>query len=132
MPEKNRKNDAPGDNDQSPPQPPPAATEPKLEVKDGKVTVDGKSYVKESDLIAAKESLSKQLETAQSTHNSAIDKAKLDLSAAQTEVAKANAALEEAKQARTTGDISADEMAKVKKEAETAKAELTKVQTANL
>ena len=122
---------APDPNSAPPPAAPPAEL-PKVEIKDGKVLVDGKSYVKESDLMAAKESLTKQLETAQATHNTAIDKAKLDVSAAQTEVAKANAALEEAKQARTTGDISADEMAKVKKEADDAKTELTKAQTANL
>jgi len=131
MPEKNQQ-DAPNSNDQNPAQPPPAKAEPKVEVKDGKVLVDGKSYVKESDLMAAKESLTKQLETAQQTHNSAIDSLKLEVSAAQTEVAKANAALEEAKKARTSGDISAEDLSKAKQEAETAKTELTKAQTANL
>ncbi len=106
--------------------PPPATATPKFELKDGKVVVDGVSYVKASDLIAAKESLTKQLETAQTTHNEAVDKLRLEVSAAQSEVARANAALEEAKQARNTGAISPEEFAKAKKEADEAKTELSK------
>jgi uncharacterized Zn finger protein len=133
MPNENPPKDAPGGNEQNPPVTSTSpAVSPKVEVKDGKVLVDGKSYVKESDLIAAKEGLQRQIESAQTVHNSAIDKVKLELSTAQTEVAKANVALEEAKKARVTGDISAEEMSKVKKEADDAKAELAKLQPTTL
>lgn len=66
-------------------------TNPKFEVKDGVMLVDGKKVVHESDLIAAKKSLEHQIESAQAVHNAAIDKAKLDLSEAQTSLAAANA-----------------------------------------
>ncbi len=128
MPEKNL-DDAPGAVNPPSAQPPaaPPATppaQPKVEIKDGVVTVDGKKYVKESDLIAAKESLKGDMEKAQAAHNEAVDKLRLDVDAAQKQVATANAALDEAKKARATGDISADEMSKVKQEADTAKAAL--------
>ncbi len=135
MPEdKNQPNDAPGNVDQKPPAPPanPPASQPKVEVKDGMVMVDGKKYVKESDLIAAKEGLQKQIETAQTAHNKAVDDLKLQVSSAQGEVAKANAALEEAKKAREPGAISAEEFAKAKKEAEDAKKELDTTRTSTL
>jgi hypothetical protein len=130
MPEQNQSKDAPGNEGLTPQQP--TATLPKVEVKEGKVLVDGKSYVKESDLIAAKESLQKQLDSAQSVHNEAVDKLRLEVSAGQTEVAKANAALIEANKARTAGGISAEELSKFKKEAEDAKAALVGIQTASL
>ena len=130
MLEQNPSGDAPKKDEQNPqqtvanlPANPPAQS--KVEVKDGVVLVDGKKYVKESELIASKESLAKQLETAQSVHNEAVDKLKLEVSQAQQSVAQANAALEEAKKARSAGDISADEMSKIKKEAEDAKTGLT-------
>jgi chromosome segregation ATPase len=134
MPEEKQNPVAPGNEGQNPAPASPAQplVTPKFEVKDGAYIVDGKKYVKESDLIAAKESLTKQLETAQSTHNAAVDKLKLDVSAAQTEVAQANAALEEAKKARTTGDISVEELSRVKKEAEEAKTSLASLQTSSL
>jgi hypothetical protein len=131
MPEKNQKDDAPSNAEQTPPTPPPEKL-PKVEVKDGHVLVDGRKYVKESDLIAAKESLQGQIETAQKTHNDAIDKLRLEVSTAQSEVAKANAALEEAKQARESGAISAEELAKVKQEAEAAKKDLADAQKSGL
>src|SRR3989304_5831714 len=112
--------------------PKPPASQPKVEVKDGVVTVDGKKYIKEADLMAAKESLQGQIESAQAKHNEAVDKLKLDVSAAQQSVAQANAALEEAKKARTAGDISADEMSRIKKEADEAKAALATAQTSGL
>ena len=116
----------------SPPEPPKPPTQPKVEVKDGVVTVDGKKYVKESDLMAAKESLTAQLNEAQKVHNEAVDKLKLDVSAAQTQVAQANAALDEAKKARTAGDISAEELSRIKKESEDAKAKLATSSTSVL
>ncbi len=140
MPEQNP-NDAPGANDQPPAQPPavppentnppasPPEGEPKVEVKDGVVMVDGKKYVKESDLIAAKESLQGQLEKAQTAHNEAVDKLNLQVSDANQQLAQANAALEEAKKAREAGAASDEDVAKVKQEAEDAKANLTKAQT---
>jgi len=108
--------------------PPTSGPEPKVEVKDGMVYVDGKKYVKDSDLIAAKESLQGQMETAQQTHNETVDKLNLQVSDAQQEVAKANAALEEAKKAQGEGATSAEEVARLKTEAETTK---TSLETAN-
>ncbi len=133
MPEKNQ-DDAPNTVEAEHPEPPKSTSpvQPKFEVKDGAVLVDGKKYVRESDLIAAKESLTKQLESAQAIHNEAIDKLRLEVSAQQTEVAKANAALEEAKKARSAGDISVEELSKVKKEAEEAKTSLATVKAAGL
>lgn len=100
---------------------PPAAEvqTPKLEIKDGKTLIDGKSYVRESDLMAAKESLTKQMTEAEQAHKAAIDKASLEISAFQAEVAKANAKVTEAIEARNSGAISAEELAKVKAERDT-------------
>jgi predicted nucleic acid-binding Zn-ribbon protein len=84
--------------------------------------VDGHKIVYEKDLIAAKESLTKAAEQAQAAHNEAIDKAKLDLSAAQSEVAKANARIQEI-QASSTGATNghdAEEVARLKQEIEAA------------
>lgn len=134
--DKNPKGDAPGSEGQNPttstapPATPPA--QPKVEVKDGVILVDGKKYVKESDLIAAKESLQGQLEKAQQTHNSAVDNLRLEVDAANKKVAQANAALEEAKQARASGDISAEELSRIKQEAETAKSSLAGANTSAL
>ncbi len=137
MPEQNQPNDAPGkegQNQQQPPANPPAnpPAQPKVEVKDGVVLVDGKKYVKESDLIAAKESLTRQLETAQATHNEAVDKLRVEVSQAQQEVAKANAALDEAKKARSAGAMSDEDVAKVKQEADEAKTALATANTTAL
>ena len=137
MTDPNPTKDAPGGNTtvqpQTPqPKPDSTATAPKMEFRDGAVFVDGKKHVPEHQLIAAKENLQKQIESAQSTHNEAVDKLRLDVSAAQTELATANAALTEAKKARTTGDISAEEMSRVKKEAEDAKAALNTAKNSNL
>jgi len=128
MPEQKQGDPVAPDSEEQNPTTPTTPAQPKVEVKDGALLVDGKKYVRESDLIAAKESLSKQIESAQSVHNDAVDKLKLEVSAAQTEVAKANAALEEAKKARTAGDISAEELSRVKKEAADSKAALTAAQ----
>ena len=118
---------APGSGDK-PPEAPPAAsttpapsTTPKFEVlKDGKMTVDGKSVVLESDLIAAKESLKADAEKAQTAHNEAIDKAKLELSGSQTAVAAANAKIQELEKARDSGAASEEDVAKVKQDLEAA------------
>lgn len=84
---------------QTPAAPP---TEPKVEVKDGKVLVDGKEYVPNSDLIAAKKSLQGEMEKAQATHNSAIDQARTELSRVQQQLAQANAEMEKTKAAQAT------------------------------
>ncbi len=68
---------------------------PKFELKDGAMFVDGKKVTYESDLIAAKKSLQDQIEKAQSIHNEAIDKAKVDLSGVQSQLASANAKVQE-------------------------------------
>ncbi|MDD4985597.1 MAG: hypothetical protein PHQ43_07395 [Dehalococcoidales bacterium] len=109
-------NDAPA----TPPATPPAA--PKFELKDGKMLVDGKKVVYEHELIAAKESLQKRLEEAQGVHSQAADTLKLEISNAQTELAKANARIQELSKAGSSGAASAEEVAKLKKEADDARA----------
>lgn len=112
---------------------PPVTTTPlpptaKVEVKDGAVVVDGRKYVAESDLIANKKSLEGRLEQQQTIHGEAIDKAKLEVSASQQEVANLNAKLKENEAARLTGAVSDEDAAKVKQELETSK---TSLETAN-
>lgn len=96
-------------------------TPPVLEVKDGVMTVDGKKVVHESDLIAAKRSLEQKLEEQQTIHNTAIDKAKVDLSEAQQAVAAANAKVQTLEQASTTGAVSEEDAARSKQELDAAK-----------
>lgn len=116
----------------SEPTPPPAASAPapKVEVRDGAtfMEVGGKmvKMVKESDLMAAKQSLEKQIETQQTTHNQAIDAAQLELSAERQKVADLNAKLTEAQNAQGEGAVSNDEIARIKQERQDA---LTKVET---
>ena len=114
---------APASNDsaQTTPTEPTTPTTPAFESKDGVMSVDGRKVVYESDLIAAKESLRHQAEEAQTAHNGAIDKAGLDLSGAQQQLAAANAKVTELEQARESGVASAEEVARVKQELETAK-----------
>ena len=125
-PEQNQPQDAPGGDGQTPTTPTTSEstpdTQPKVEIKDGVVMVDGKKYVKESDLIAAKGSLQGRLDEAQTAHSAAVDKLKLEVSEAHQAVAQANAALEEARKAGNTGGISEEEVSRIKSEAETAKA----------
>lgn len=94
--------------------------EPKIEVIDGKVTVDGKKFVPESDLIAAKESLKGEATKAQGAHEAAVNQLSLQVSEANQKLASANAALEEAQKARDAGATSDEEVARIKQEAETA------------
>jgi len=99
---------------------PATSTTPKFELKEGKMLVDGKSVVLESDLIASKKSLESAAEQAQTVHNDAIDKAKLGLSESQTAVAAANAKIQELEKARTTGAVSVEDTAKSKQDLEAA------------
>ncbi len=102
--------------------PPPSNDKaPKLEVKDGGMLVGGRKVVYESDLIAAKESLSGANDKAQVVHNDAIDKAKLSLSEAQQQLAASNAKNKELTDAQGKGAISEDEVARIKQETVTAK-----------
>lgn len=100
--------------------------EPKFEVRDGAYFVDGRKMVKESDLIAAKQSLESALEKAQATHNEAMDSARLELSDAQKQVADLNAKLSEAKEAQTQGATTSEEVARIRQERDEA---LSKVET---
>lgn len=97
---------------------------PKVEFKDGQayMEVGGKmvKMVKESDLIAAKQSLEGKLETQQATHNTAMDAVKLELSAEQQKVANLNAKLTEAQNAQGEGATSGEDVARIKQELETA------------
>ncbi len=100
---------------------------PKFELKDGAMTLDGRKVVYEKDLIAAKESLQKQIDTVQTVHNEAIDNAKLALSDNQTMLAQANAKLQLAEDASKSGAPSQadpEEVARLKQEAETAKSSI--------
>ena len=103
---------------------PPAGSAPKAELKDGALFVDGKKVVAESDLIAAKKSLEGQIETQQTAHTQALDTAKLELSDERKISANLNAKVTEAEQARESGVISAEELTRIKGEAETAKGSL--------
>jgi len=117
----------------TPPPPAPGTpapdTAPKLEVKtegDRQVLfVDGKKVVYEHELIAAKKSLEQQMETAQTVHNDAIDRAKVESSDALSKVAVANAEVtrltKEIEDARTSGGTSSPEdVSKLKQDLEAA------------
>lgn len=107
----------------------PAPTTPKLEVKtegDRQVFyLDGKKVVYEHELIAAKKNLEQQMETAQTVHNDAIDKAKVESSDALSKVAVANAEVtrltKEIEDARTSGGTtSPEDVSKLKQDLEAA------------
>lgn len=102
---------------------------PKAELKDGSILVDGKKMVAESDLIAAKRSLESKLEQEHTAHTTAIDTAKLELSAAQQQVADLNAKLTGAKQASKAGAIPDEEVARIKQERDDAKNLVVTLQT---
>lgn len=104
----------------------PAAVAPtaKVEVKDGKVLVDGKAFVAESHLLAAKHSLEGKLTQAQTAHNTAIDSTKLELSEAQKQIATLNAKVKEVTDASKSGAVSDSDVAKVKQELEASKASM--------
>ncbi len=115
----------------TPPPPAPAAPTPepvaptaKVEVKDGQVVVDGKKYVAEHHLLAAKESLEGKLNQQQTAHEAAIDTARLEASAAQQTIATLNAKITENEEARLTGAVTDTEAASVKQELETAKSSI--------
>lgn len=107
-----------------PPAPAPVAPTAKVEVKEGRVEVDGKKFVAESDLIAAKKSLEGQMEQQQTVHEAAIDKARLESSEAQQQIAQLNAKITENEQARQAGAVTDEDAAKVKQELETAKSSI--------
>ena len=106
------------------PQPEPIAPTAKVELKDGTVMVDGKKFVAESHLIAAKRSLEGKLEQQQKAHETAIDAARLEASSAQQQIAQLNAKLQENEQARKSGAVTDEEAAKVKQELETTKSSI--------
>ncbi|KKN54553.1 hypothetical protein LCGC14_0591450 [marine sediment metagenome] len=112
--------------------PPPATTVPKVEVKEGATFLDGKKVVLESDLIAAKKSLEGQMEQAQTVHSDAIDKAKLEVSEAQQQIATLNANIKENEEARKTGAVSDEEAARVKQELETTRSSLEQANSSAL
>ncbi len=107
-----------------PSEPAPIAPTAKVEVKDGRVIVDGKKYVAESDLIAAKGSLEGKLSTQQTAHETAIDAAKLAESAAQQTIASLTAKAKETEDAPKTGAVTDEEAASVKQELEASKASI--------
>lgn len=114
------------------PEPTPVAPTAKIEVKEGKVTVDGKAFVAESDLIAAKKSLEGQMTTQQTVHETAINAAKLETSEAQKQIATLNAKITENEQARQAGAVTDEEAARVKTELETTKSSLETANTKSL
>ena len=106
------------------PAPEPIAETAKVELKDGKVLVDGKAFVAESHLIASKKSLEGKLTQQQTAHDAAIDAAKLAESAAQQTIATLNAKLQENEEARKSGAVSDEDAASVKQELEASKASI--------
>ena len=112
-----------GEGDQ-PNQPEPIKAEAKIEIKDGKVLVDDKLYVAEHHLIATKKSLEGRMEQAQTAHNTAINSTRLELSAAQTQIAKLGAKLKETEEASKSGSASTEDVGKVKQELEASKASM--------
>ena len=126
MPEPDNKSGAPTQpNGKAPEAAPPAPSvpAPKFEVREGKWFIDGHAVVRESDLIAAKESLKRENESAQAVHGAAVDKLRLDLSEAQSASAAANAKVTQLEQARQSGVASQDsaEATRLKTELESAK-----------
>lgn len=109
--------------------PPPPATPPKFELKDGVMTVDGRKVVPESDLIAAKKSLEGAADQAQTVHSEAIDKTKLELSESLQQVASLNAKLQEAEKARDSGATPDKDVAGIKEELESAKSRIEALTT---
>jgi len=106
----------------TPPTPPtPVAPTAKVEIKEGRVTVDGRKFVAESDLIAAKNSLEGKLAQQQAAHEAAINAAKLETSAAQQTIAQLNATIKEKEDALSKGAVPDEEIAGVKQELEAAK-----------
>lgn len=110
---------------------PAAALPPKVEFREGAVymEVGGKSVkmVKESDLIAAKQSLETKLDTQQTAHSQAIDAKELELSDLRKQNATLNAKIKEAPTAPGGGAISDEELARIKSENETVKNSLATV-----
>jgi multidrug efflux pump subunit AcrA (membrane-fusion protein) len=101
------------------------APEPKFEIKEGKVLVDGHSYVKEADLIAAKRSLESQIADQQKVHTEAYDKARLELSSAQQQIAASSAKIKELTEAQGKGASEANsaELTKAREELKSAQEE---------
>ncbi len=112
--------------------PEPVATTAKVEIKDGRVEVDGKKFVPESDLIAAKNNLEGKLTTQQTAHETAIDAAKLETSESQKTIAQLNAKITENEQARESGAVTEEAAAKTKQELETAKSSLETLTNSSL
>ena len=127
---KNQTPGAAGDPVVSTPTPDPAKVAPPatptMEYKDGAVFADGKKMVKESDLMALKQSSESAAEKAQTVHNEAVDAVRLELSAAQQALADSNAKLTEAQDAQGKGATTDEEVARIKQEREDA---LAKVET---
>ena len=114
------------------PDPTPVASTAKVEIKEGKVEVDGKKFVPESQLIAAKKSLEGQITTQQTAHETAIDAAKLEASEGQKQIATLNAKITENEQARKTGAVTDEDAAKTKQELETAKSSIETLTNSSL
>jgi len=106
------------------PEPTPVAPTANVEIQDGKVVVDGKKFVAESDLIAAKNSLEGKLTAQQAAHEAAIDAARLEVSNAQQTIAQLNAKIKENEEARKSGAVTNEEAASVKQELEAAKSSI--------
>ena len=76
-------------------------TTPQFTVVDGKMLVDGKAVVHESDLMAAKSGLETRITQAQTAHETAINTATKSLSDSQGEVAALTAKLRTIEEAQT-------------------------------
>ena len=106
------------------PTPAPVAPTAKFEVVEGKVQVDGKKFVPESDLIAAKNSLEGKMTTQQTAHETAINAAKLAESEGLKTIATLNAKITENEQARQAGAVTDEAAAKNKTDLDAALASI--------
>jgi len=130
---KNQTPGAAGDPVVSTPTPDPAKVAtpatPVMEYKDGAVFVDGKKMVKESDLMALKQSSESAAERAQAAHNEAVDAVRLELSSAQQALADSNAELTKAKEALGQGATTNEEVARIEQERKDALAKVESLTT---
>ena len=115
---------ASGSEEEKQPEIEPIKPEAKVEIKEGKVLVDGKPFVAEHHLLAAKKGLEGKLEQQQTAHEQAINTTKLEVSEAQKQIATLNAQIKENEEARKSGATSEEEAARVKQELEAAKSSM--------
>ena len=96
------------------------------------MVIDGRKVVFESDLIASKRSSEERYKQAVEIHATAIDRLQLDNSNSLQQVSELSDKLNKSIQARETGAVSSEDVAKAIQDLEAAKADLTTSQTQQL